>query len=67
MWRASFVLETYTATLMISGRTQCYPGWTEAYHGNLVSGSIQHHAATQYVCVDQHPQAPQGGGNRDED
>ncbi|OWF47534.1 short-chain collagen C4-like [Mizuhopecten yessoensis] len=57
----------YTASLMIPGRTQCYPGWTEGYHGELASGYYNHAAASQYVCVDQHPQALPAGGNHNED
>jgi len=50
-------------TMMIPARTECYPGWTEAYHGDLSSGYYGHAAASQYVCVDQSPQALVGGGN----
>ncbi|XP_033750606.1 short-chain collagen C4-like [Pecten maximus] len=59
--------EQYTASLMIPGRTQCYPGWTEVYHGNLASGYHGHAAASQYVCVDEHAQAIPGGGTHDEE
>ncbi|OWF49555.1 short-chain collagen C4-like [Mizuhopecten yessoensis] len=45
-----------TTSLMIPGRTECYPGWTEAYHGDLASGYHSFQAASQYVCVDKDPQ-----------
>ncbi|XP_021374041.1 uncharacterized protein LOC110463615 [Mizuhopecten yessoensis] len=60
------VVNQFTSSLMFPGRTQCYPGWAEAYHGDLSSGAHSAAAATQYVCVDQHPQALEGGGNKDE-
>lgn len=60
------VANHFTASLMIPGRTKCYPGWTEAYHGDLSSGSHNVAAATQYVCVDQHPQSLEGGADKDE-
>ncbi|XP_021359347.1 short-chain collagen C4-like isoform X2 [Mizuhopecten yessoensis] len=57
---------SHSASLMIPGRTQCYPGWTEAYHGELASGYHGHAAASQYVCVDQDPQTLPAGGTHDE-
>lgn len=56
----------YTASLMIPGRTECYPGWTEVYHGELASGYHGDAAASQYVCVDKSPQAIPGGGTHNE-
>ncbi|XP_021355214.1 uncharacterized protein LOC110451494 [Mizuhopecten yessoensis] len=57
----------HTASLMIPGRTQCYPGWTEVYQGDLASGYHGHQAASQYVCVDGNAQAVPGGGTHNED
>ncbi|XP_021355218.1 uncharacterized protein LOC110451497 isoform X2 [Mizuhopecten yessoensis] len=57
----------HTAYLMIPGRTQCYPGWTEVYQGYLASGHHGHAAASQYVCVDGDAQAVPGGGTHNED
>ncbi|XP_060074358.1 short-chain collagen C4-like [Ylistrum balloti] len=53
----------YTASLMIPGRIECYPGWTKAFHGNLAAGAHTHKASSQYVCVDQDPQISKGGVN----
>ncbi|XP_033727528.1 short-chain collagen C4-like [Pecten maximus] len=51
-------LDTHHSTLlMIPGRTECYPGWTEAYHGDLASGRHDYKAASEYVCVDENPQS----------
>ncbi|XP_033759381.1 uncharacterized protein LOC117341630 [Pecten maximus] len=36
----------YTTSLMIPGRTECYPGWTEAYHGDMASGA--HNAGSSH-------------------
>ncbi|OWF49593.1 hypothetical protein KP79_PYT25743 [Mizuhopecten yessoensis] len=56
----------HTAYLMIPGRTQCYPGWTEVYQGDLASSRHDHPTASQYVCVDGDAQAVPGGGTNDE-
>ncbi|XP_069112473.1 uncharacterized protein [Argopecten irradians] len=52
----------HSTSLMIPAREQCYSGWTEGYHGVLSSGSVGSPSPTQYVCVDEHPQALTGGG-----
>lgn len=53
----------YTTSIMIPGRITCYPGWTEAYHGNLAAGAQNHKAASQYACVDQEPEISKSGVN----
>jgi len=56
----------FSMTMMIPARTQCYPGWTKAYHGVLTSGAFEHNAASQYICTDDNPQSLDGGsGNSD--
>ncbi|XP_069101037.1 uncharacterized protein [Argopecten irradians] len=60
------LITQYAVSLMIPGRTECYPGWTEVYHGDLAAGYHGHPAASQYVCVDGNPQAIPRGGNHDE-
>ncbi|KAL3874763.1 hypothetical protein ACJMK2_037733 [Sinanodonta woodiana] len=55
-----------SSTLMIPGRTQCFPGWTMEYSGYLMSGYHGHNGATNYVCVDANPEARRGSsGNHD--
>ncbi|KAL3874762.1 hypothetical protein ACJMK2_037732 [Sinanodonta woodiana] len=49
-----------TSTLMIPGKTECYPGWTMEYSGYLMSGFHGHNGATKYVCVDANPEARHG-------
>ncbi|XP_069104556.1 uncharacterized protein [Argopecten irradians] len=56
----------YSTLIMIPGRTKCYSGWTEVYHGDLTSGYHGHKAASQYACVDKDPQAIPGGGSQDD-
>lgn len=46
--------------------TQCYPGWDEAFHGNLASGYTAYAAASEFICVDENPQTLMGGGNTDD-
>ncbi|XP_069112544.1 short-chain collagen C4-like [Argopecten irradians] len=57
---------SFSTSIMIPARTTCYPGWEEAYTGNLASGSNDHAASSEYVCVDEHPQALMGGGTTDD-
>ncbi|KAJ8299342.1 hypothetical protein KUTeg_023402 [Tegillarca granosa] len=57
---------TATSALMIPGKNHCYLDWTEEYRGRLASGLFNHAAASQYVCVDEHPEAIIGGqANKD--
>ncbi|XP_045162545.2 uncharacterized protein LOC123527260 [Mercenaria mercenaria] len=47
--------------LMLPGRNDCYQGWTLEYHGRLVAGYYDHPAASEYVCLDEHPESIEGG------
>jgi hypothetical protein len=47
--------------LTIPGKSTCYSGWTIQYHGDLVAGAYSHKAATQYICLDEHPEALTAG------
>ncbi|XP_021357938.1 uncharacterized protein LOC110453349 isoform X1 [Mizuhopecten yessoensis] len=53
----------HSVITMVPGRATCYPGWTEAFHGLLTAGNPAESAASEYLCVDEHPQAVLGGGN----
>jgi len=48
---------THSTSLMIPGRRDCYPGWTQAYQGDLSGGYHDHNAASQYVCLDENIQS----------
>uniref|UniRef100_K1QR67 Short-chain collagen C4 n=1 Tax=Magallana gigas TaxID=29159 RepID=K1QR67_MAGGI len=50
-----------SSVLMIPGKSSCYDGWTMQYHGHLVAGANIHKAATQYICLDEHPEALTAG------
>lgn len=50
-----------SSDLMIPGKSSCYDGWTMQYHGDLVAGANIHKAATQYICLDEHPDALTAG------
>ncbi|XP_069134503.1 uncharacterized protein [Argopecten irradians] len=58
--------KSFASSVMIPARTTCYNGWTKAYGGSLASGNHRNKAATEYVCMDEHPQPLAGGGNRNE-
>ncbi|XP_062587567.1 uncharacterized protein LOC134249204, partial [Saccostrea cucullata] len=45
-----------TSVIMLSSREHCYSGWKTEYSGFLASGAIVHSAATQFVCLDRHPE-----------
>ena len=44
-----------SSVLMIPGRNTCYNGWNLEYAGYLAAGAHHFIAATEYVCVDAHP------------
>ena len=50
---------------MIPGRNICYDGWTLEYNGYLVADRHDFHA-TEYVCLDLHPDTIVGGNNNDD-
>ncbi|XP_052216843.1 uncharacterized protein LOC127834821 [Dreissena polymorpha] len=52
-------------SLMIPGRTDCYPGWNKEYSGYIVTGLPGEAHATEYVCLDRRPEAIVGTGNRE--
>ncbi|OWF40245.1 short-chain collagen C4-like [Mizuhopecten yessoensis] len=52
---------TFTSSIMIPGRAECYGGWTEAYRGDLASGYYKFSAPSEYVCVDEHVESLDGG------
>ncbi|XP_062566640.1 short-chain collagen C4-like [Saccostrea cucullata] len=57
--------KTQSSVLMIPGKNSCYSGWTEQYHGYLASGYYASKAASQYICVDEHPEALRAGERND--
>ncbi|XP_033759008.1 uncharacterized protein LOC117341268 [Pecten maximus] len=56
----------HTISVMIPGRTQCYPGWVEAYSGLIVAGYPYHPTNTDHLCMDSLPQPIPGGQSNDE-
>ena len=38
--------------LIVNGRNDCPVGWTQEYHGYLMSEHYKHHGRTQAICVD---------------
>ncbi|XP_053385094.1 uncharacterized protein LOC128550308 [Mercenaria mercenaria] len=44
-------------TVMIPGRKDCYPNWTQEYTGYLMSGHSGHKGGSDYACVDADPEA----------
>ncbi|XP_061195272.1 uncharacterized protein LOC133203513 [Saccostrea echinata] len=56
---------TQSSVLMIPGKNNCYSGWTEQYHGYLAAGLFNSPAATQYICLDEHPDVLTAGERND--
>lgn len=54
-----------SVTLMIPGKTTCYDGWDTEYTGTLASGSYNHAAASQYICLDNKPEVLVENGSAD--
>nr|XP_022298443.1 uncharacterized protein LOC111107508 isoform X3 [Crassostrea virginica] len=55
-----------SSVLMIPGKSSCYDGWSLEYHGDLVAGSVNHKAASQYICLDEHSQTLRAGYRNDD-
>jgi len=55
------------AKIMISGRNDCFEGWTREYHGYLAADYHAHPTPTKHICVDFEPHfLPKGSANNDE-
>lgn len=54
---------SYSASVMIPARKQCYPGWVKEYAGILSSGYERSHGATRYICLDEDAQDTDGSDN----
>lgn len=54
-----------SSVMMIPGKSSCYGGWSMQYKGDLVAGNYANAAASQYICLDEHPETLTGG-QRDE-
>ncbi|XP_053389813.1 short-chain collagen C4-like [Mercenaria mercenaria] len=46
--------------LMIPGKTTCYEGWNVEYTGYLSAGHYGHKAASEFICLDENPDAADG-------
>ena len=53
---------TDNSVMMIPARVSCNDGWTKQYRGYLGAGYYSHDAASEYVCVDENPEAVPGRG-----
>ncbi|XP_064642602.1 short-chain collagen C4-like [Lineus longissimus] len=51
--------------VMIPGRRECYPGWKREYWGYLMTAHFTHKGWHSYACVDQAPEATEGGSRND--
>ncbi|KAI8502711.1 hypothetical protein Bbelb_194130 [Branchiostoma belcheri] len=52
---------TRGSKLMIPARNTCPAGWTEEYHGYLMSEYHIHSGSKEFVCVDEQPEVMPGG------
>ena len=52
--------------LMMPARNDCPSGWTEEYHGYLMTARYSHKSSKSFVCVDSDPEyVPGSHGNKD--
>ena len=52
--------------LMMPARNDCPSGWTEEYHGYLMSEHYGHKRSSDYICVDENAESVPGtGANHD--
>ncbi|KAH3806514.1 hypothetical protein DPMN_134837 [Dreissena polymorpha] len=52
-------------SLMIPGRTDCYPGWNKEYSGYIVTGYAGYSHGTEYVCLHRRPESVVRSGHND--
>eukprot|EP00058_Branchiostoma_floridae_P004810 XP_002590298.1 hypothetical protein BRAFLDRAFT_76551 [Branchiostoma floridae] len=52
---------TRGSKLMIPARNTCPTGWTQEYHGYLMTSYYNHASAKDFICVDEQPEAVTGG------
>ncbi|CAH1225152.1 MARCO [Branchiostoma lanceolatum] len=52
---------TRGSKLIIPARNTCPTAWTREYHGYLMAERHNHAGAKEFVCVDEQPEAAQGG------
>jgi len=57
----SCYVPTRTAFIMIPARVDCPSGWTKEYGGFLVTSHHGHQNNKDYVCLDEAPEAREGG------
>ncbi|KAL3848615.1 hypothetical protein ACJMK2_019463 [Sinanodonta woodiana] len=50
-----------TSTFMLPARNRCFGDWHVEYHGYLMTGHNAQKASTDYICVDQAPEADPSG------
>ena len=50
---------------MIPARNQCYPGWKMEYKGYLMTAHYGHAGRTEFVCMDNDPEADPAGYKND--
>ncbi|WAR23978.1 hypothetical protein MAR_037647, partial [Mya arenaria] len=58
-------LSSRSLSLMIPGRSECYPGWTKEYAGYIVTGAPLHISPTNYICLDQNAESQRGDARDD--
>ncbi|XP_062597614.1 uncharacterized protein LOC134259030 [Saccostrea cucullata] len=52
---------TEESTLMLPGKSSCYPGWKMQYRGFLASGNEAFKSSANYICLDEHSDQWQAG------
>ena len=52
--------------LMMPARNDCPSGWTEEYHGYLMTENHGHKHSSDFICVDEDPEyVPGSNANKD--
>ncbi|XP_061185522.1 short-chain collagen C4-like [Saccostrea echinata] len=48
-------------SLMLPGKSSCYPGWKIQYRGYLASGNEAFKSSANYICLDEHSEQSRVG------
>ncbi|KAL3887876.1 hypothetical protein ACJMK2_000265 [Sinanodonta woodiana] len=53
--------QTRSSVFMLRGRNRCYQGWHTEYHGYLMGPHHSHSSPSDYICMDEAPEADPAG------
>ena len=59
-WQKRWIRHTSCSMLMMPARNDCPSGWTEEYHGYLMTEHYTHKSQKEFVCIDKNAEYVRG-------